>query len=335
MNRHENSSIEILPQTLIDKIAAGEVVEGPLSVVKELCENALDAGATRIDITIEDAGFSTIRVQDNGSGMGPGDLTQAVLRHATSKLRSFDGLYSLSTMGFRGEALASIAAVSRCELFSAVDGNGGHRLKVEGGVVGEMVPAAGGRGTIISVYDLFYNTPARKKFVKSRTAERTRVVRMVEQLIIPFPAIHFTLTVEGKRVIEAPAVNNPRERIAQILGIDAAGKLVEARKQYDDISFLLLISLPQEARVRPRLQNLYVNLRRVENDAVSVGKELVIGKNAHVGQDAVCVGGNVIIKEGAVVEGEAVAVGGKVIADESAIIEGGKKSINIKISFFS
>lgn len=265
-----DKDIQVLSPRLVDKIAAGEVIERPASVAKELIENAIDAGATRISVTVEDAGFSLIRVADNGCGMAADDLAQCVLRHATSKIRSVDDLYSLATLGFRGEALASIGAVSRMEIVSSATDDGlGTILRVVGGAAEGTAPASRSRGTTVSVRDLFFNTPARKKFMKSRKAERTHLMRFFEQITIPFPAIHFTLSAESKSVIDAPAVANPRERVAQICGPDFARRLIECTGSADGMDAVLLVSHPQDARPRPRYQNLYVNLRMIESDAVS------------------------------------------------------------------
>ncbi|MBD3243230.1 MAG: DNA mismatch repair endonuclease MutL [Chitinivibrionales bacterium] len=262
--------IEILPRSLADKIAAGEVIERPSSVIKELVENALDANATRITVDVDDAGFASIRVADNGHGMNRADLEKAVLRHATSKIHSLDDLAALHTLGFRGEALASIVAVSRSEVVSCPDDNGlGHRLGAEGSELSALEPVARARGTTITVRDLFYNTPARKKFMKTRRAERMSVVRLFEQLITPFPAIHFVLTIDGQTAVDAPPVSTVRERISQYAGVDFAAELMECSGEIDAVQVSVLLGSPRHAGARPRFQDLYVNLRRVDNDAVT------------------------------------------------------------------
>ncbi len=270
MDTSPNRRIEVLPQALADKIAAGEVVEHPASVLKELVENALDAGARKITAEVEDAGFAQVRVADDGAGMSADDVASSVIRHATSKIHSLGDLESISTMGFRGEALASIAAVSRTDIVSSSDTSGlGYRLVVEGSRVAESAPAARPRGTTITVRDLFYNTPARKKFMKSRRAERFSIVRLFEQLVTPFPDVHFVLTIDGRTVIEAPPVSEPRERICQYAGADFAAALLEIRGDVGSADVQILMSPPEMASPRPRFQELFVNLRRVDNDSLA------------------------------------------------------------------
>jgi len=264
------STIHVLPPQVTEKIAAGEVVEGPGAVVKELIENSIDAGASRIDITIENAGFSQIKISDNGCGMSAENLQRAVLRHATSKISSLDDLYSLGTLGFRGEALASISAVSRFQIVSADSDEGlGVSIYGEGQQFGTVEPAPRTRGTTITVTDLFYNTPARKKFLKTEKAEKMNINRIVEQMVMPYPSIHFTLTSDGRKILETSSVHSVIDRIAQVTSPDFASSLIRCTGEYDDMEVELYISPPQDARPRPRYQNLYVNLRRINNDSIS------------------------------------------------------------------
>jgi len=263
--------IEVLPPSVVEKIAAGEVVERPASVLKELVENSIDAGATRIDVVVEDAGFAMMRVSDNGCGMSREDIGRSVLPHATSKIRSADDLYSIATMGFRGEALASISAVSRMSLTSS-DGEAdglGYEITVEGGVHGEVVPAPRARGTTITVRDLFYNVPARKKFMKSPRGEQMAIVKILEQLAVPFPGIHFTVSVDGRKTLNLPAAATLRERICSVAGNDFAAGLVECGGDGDGMSVLAYVSTPEKLQAKPRFQSLYVNLRRIDNDSVT------------------------------------------------------------------
>jgi DNA mismatch repair protein MutL len=264
--------IEILPPLVVEKIAAGEVIERPASVLKELVENSIDAGATVIDTTIETAGFSLIKIADNGCGIPGSDLEKSILRHATSKIRSADDLFAITTMGFRGEALASVAAVSRISVTSAADTGGlGNRIRSEGGVHGAIEPVSHGQGTTIEVRDLFFNVPARKKFMKSQRSEQLALVRAIEQVSIPFPAIHFILSIDGKKALDLPPVNTPRERIAAVAGAEFAKELILCRKEADDsgIEAVCFVSSPEKQDKRPRFQSLYVNLRRVECDAIT------------------------------------------------------------------
>ena len=270
MKVNTGSHIQLLNQSVIEKIAAGEVIERPASVVKELVENALDAGATHIEITIEDAGFSCIKIVDNGCGMGAGDIAKCLQRHATSKISSADDLFSISTLGFRGEALASIAAVSKVTVTSSNSEDGlGNTISSEGGTLSPVVPARHTRGTTILCQDLFYNVPARKKFMKSMKAERMAIMRLLEQAVISFPPVHFTCIEGGRRTLDAPQVDTPHMRIAQVAGADFAKKLILCSGEAADMSVDIYISDPQDARPKPRYQNLYVNLRRVDNDSVT------------------------------------------------------------------
>src|SRR2546425_5746772 len=212
--------ITILPAAVADGIAAGEVVDRPAAVVKELVENATDAGASRIQVSIEAAGQGVIEVVDDGEGMAPVDLPLAFLRHATSKIRSLDDLRTIRTLGFRGEALASIAAVARVEAVSRPrDGGEGYRVLVQGG--SQIAGGAAGSpvGTRVSVSRLFFNTPARLKFLKQPATETAVIVRLVGELALAHPSVGIALDVEGRRVLETPGNGDPR--VALAAGYDA------------------------------------------------------------------------------------------------------------------
>ncbi|MDG5814330.1 DNA mismatch repair endonuclease MutL [Chitinispirillales bacterium ANBcel5] len=270
MMKTKKNTIKVLSSSVIEKIAAGEVIERPASVLKELVENSIDASSTKIEITVEGAGFSLIRVSDNGLGMSSTDLEKCVVRHATSKINSADDLFMISTMGFRGEAMASVAAVSRLNVVSSDNDSGlGYAISSEGGVVKGIEPQQHLRGTKVTVRDLFYNVPARKKFMKTQRAEQLAIVRMLEQMVIPFPGIHFTVTVDGKKVMEIPECGSPRERIAAVGGTKFAQNLIECSEENDGVSALLYVSTPETLQKRPRFQSLYVNLRRIDNDSVT------------------------------------------------------------------
>ena len=218
-----------LPSELVNQIAAGEVVERPSSVVKELVENAIDAGATVIDILLEHGGRKRIEVRDNGSGMSPDDARLALERHATSKIRDFDDLTRVRTLGFRGEALPSIASVSRFSL-TTFDGQGEHATEIEcDPLTGQTVvrPAARDRGTTISVRELFENVPARRKFMKSADAEFRSIVTVVSSYALPLPSRAFRLEHNGRLVLDLAPAATPRERVLQILGDDASEFLSE------------------------------------------------------------------------------------------------------------
>lgn len=219
--------IHVLPSELINQIAAGEVVERPASVVKELVENAIDAGATAIDIVLEDGGKKLIEVADNGCGMSADDAARALERHATSKIRAFDDLLSVATLGFRGEALPSIASVSRFTLLTS-EGSGvdGIEIHCEPSLPPFVRPAARDRGTTVRVRDLFENVPARRKFLKSADAEYRSVAAIVTSYALPSPQRSFRLSHNGRVVLDLPAAPDGRERAIQVLGRDAGPALV-------------------------------------------------------------------------------------------------------------
>jgi len=210
-------NISRLPESLINQIAAGEVVERPASTVKELVENAIDAGASKITLTIRDGGKSFLQITDNGSGMGPDELPLAVERHATSKLAHED-LSHIETMGFRGEALASIGAVARLTLTSRrKDDDSAHQMTVEGGKVSDVTAAAGSIGTTVEVRDLFYATPARLKFLKSNQAEQNQITEIVRTLALANPSISFEYANETKTLLKCIATT-PEQRLNDVLG---------------------------------------------------------------------------------------------------------------------
>ncbi|HSR65163.1 MAG TPA: DNA mismatch repair endonuclease MutL, partial [Xanthomonadaceae bacterium] len=191
--------IRQLPDTLIDQIAAGEVVERPASVVKELVENALDAGARRVDIDLEEGGVRLIRIRDDGGGIPAEELPLAIARHATSKIASLDDLEAVATLGFRGEALPSIASVSRFQLASRHAGSAqGAALAVEGGRIGDVAPRAHPPGTTVEVRDLFYNVPARRKFLRAERTEFGHIDDLVKAIALARGAIEFRLSHNGK-----------------------------------------------------------------------------------------------------------------------------------------
>jgi DNA mismatch repair protein MutL len=208
-----------LPPELANQIAAGEVVERPASVVKELVENALDAGARRLTIHVELGGKKQVRVEDDGEGMEPADARLAIERHATSKIKRADDLASIRTLGFRGEALPSIASVSHFVLRTRARGQqSGTELRVNGGTVASVTEIGAPEGTVVLVNDLFYNLPARRKFLKSDGAESAQVSRIVTQLALAYPEAGFTLTSAGRTLLECPPAGSLRDRLYQIYG---------------------------------------------------------------------------------------------------------------------
>src|SRR5687767_12870337 len=209
--------IRRLPVHLANQIAAGEVVERPASVVKELVENALDASATRIAVAIELGGKKLIRVEDDGEGMEPEDAQLAVERHATSKIRTPDDLGAIRTLGFRGEALPSIASVSRFVLRTRARGAGsGTEVRIDGGKLASVREVGTREGTCIEVADLFFNLPARRKFLKSDVAEATQVSRLVTQLALGYPEIGWSVTSGGRKLLECPPAKELAERFFQL-----------------------------------------------------------------------------------------------------------------------
>src|SRR5437879_4258225 len=221
--------INRLPSDLANQIAAGEVVERPASVVKELVENAIDAGARRLAIHVEMGGKKQVRVEDDGEGMEPDDARLAIERHATSKIRHAGDLAAILTLGFRGEALPSIASVSHFVLRTRARGRqSGTEIRVNGGAVAGVVEAAASEGTVVEVNDLFYNLPARRKFLKADGAESAQVSKIVTQLALAYPEVGFTLTSAGRTVLQCPPAISQRDRLYQIYGERSA--LLELRK---------------------------------------------------------------------------------------------------------
>jgi DNA mismatch repair protein MutL len=258
------SRIRILPDTLINQIAAGEVIERPSSVVKELLENALDAGARSLVITIEGGGRRRIRVADDGEGMTRDDALLAIERHATSKLAAASDLGRIATLGFRGEALPAIASVSRLTLTSSCDGTTGICVEIEGGALRSCRPAGHPRGTTMDVRDLFYNTPARAKFLKSHATELGHIVELVSAYAVTSPAIRMQLVHEGRDLIHASPVADERARVMDLFGPDweQALDVVASR---GEMTVRGLIAPPEGGGSSRRAQHVYVNGRLVRD----------------------------------------------------------------------
>ncbi|HBR67763.1 MAG TPA: DNA mismatch repair endonuclease MutL [Rhodospirillaceae bacterium] len=256
--------IRYLPETLINQIAAGEVVERPAAAVKELVENSIDAGATKIDIDIREGGKASIIVSDNGFGMSHEDLIAALDRHATSKLRGED-LLDIRHLGFRGEALASIAAVARVKIMTREKGKDAWEISAAGGKKGEPVPSSHPIGTRIEVSDLFYATPARLKFMKTERAEFMAVKDTVSRLAMAFPHIAFRLTQDGKTALNLPAVTGKKDRLVAILGRDFGGNAMEIDAAREDIKVSGYAGLPTLHRGSMQYQYLFVNGRPVRD----------------------------------------------------------------------
>jgi DNA mismatch repair protein MutL len=258
------TKIQKLPEELIRLIAAGEVIERPASVLKELVENSLDAGATQIAIDIWGAGRNRIRVSDNGSGMSPEDAALALDRHATSKLRAFDDLQTLASFGFRGEALPSIAAVSRLELTTrepqAADG---WRLTLNGGKLVSTSHVGVPPGTTIDVQELFFNTPARAKFMKRDSTERSHILRTVQELALAHPTVSFEISIEGKAAMRLAGVKSMRERIQDLWDIAITEKLIPLKFSQGPVSVDGFLNTVPGHQPTKSYQHLFVNRRPV------------------------------------------------------------------------
>ncbi|MBL4846999.1 MAG: DNA mismatch repair endonuclease MutL [Planctomycetes bacterium] len=258
--------IKKLAPRLIDKIAAGEVVDGPASIVKELVENSIDAGASRIEITLEGGGTRRIRITDDGQGIAAEDLRLAVTSHATSKIRSVDDLFRIDSLGFRGEALASIAAVSHLRIASRAEGEPGAELRVDGGRMGRARGVGLPQGTTLEIGDLFYNVPARREFLRTQRGELRRIVSELKQQALCRPEIHFRVTHEGKTVLEAPHADEPRERLAQLLGRELAEDLgCLPRQEREGITIRGYFSPCDRSRGDSRQQLFFLNNRCIRD----------------------------------------------------------------------
>lgn len=268
------NKISVLPETLAQKIAAGEVVERPASCVKELVENSLDAGAANISIEIEDGGKSLIRVTDNGWGMNKDDAALSLSRHATSKIKSEEDLLAIHTMGFRGEALPSMAAVSRLTLLTKEtrgqgagdreQGMEGVKIYCEGGVVKTVEPAGCPEGTVVSVAELFFNMPARKKFLKSASTEFARIADILTLFALSFPSVSFKLFHNGNNVFSFPACSF-HERLFQVFGKKKAEAYTSVFYENAALKFEGCISLPHSHRGNRSEQFFFVNGRAVRS----------------------------------------------------------------------
>lgn len=266
--------IQRLDTRLANQIAAGEVVERPASVVKELVENALDAGSTRLDIDIEEGGIKLIRVRDNGEGIPEADLPLALTRHATSKIHDLEDLEAVATLGFRGEALASIASVSRLVLSSSPDDSGvGRAVHSEGRDMEAMVqPAAHARGTTVEVRDLFFNTPARRKFLKTETTEFSHLEETVRRLALANPEVAFNLTHNGRQVqMLRPALEEMewRRRLSSLCGAAFMEHAIPVQIEHSDLRLRGWLGLPTFSRSQADLQYFYVNGRMVRDRVVT------------------------------------------------------------------
>ena len=278
--------IRILPEQLANKIAAGEVVERPASVVKELVENAIDAEATRIHIEVAAGGKQLIRVSDNGTGMSHDDAIMAFERHATSKIAQDTDLHAIVTLGFRGEALPSIGAVSRLLLETCREGEvAGARISMEGGVIRDVAEAGRDVGTTVTVRSLFFNTPARRKFLRGTDTELRRISRTVTDIAIACPEIGFVLSHNGREMLRLPKSTDHLKRIGDVFGATLVREAISVAFETGSVKLSGIIGKPEAARGSAIHQIAFVNRRPVVNKilshAVYAGYGGILPKNAH------------------------------------------------------
>lgn len=263
------ASIRILPVEVASRIAAGEVVERPASVVKELVENAIDAQATTITVDLHGKGITGIRVADDGEGMAQGDALLAFERHATSKLSDASDLFSVNTLGFRGEALPSIASVSKVRLITGVHGKVGcTEVTLEGGKVLGVRDVGAREGSIFEIDELFYNTPARKKFLRSDQTELSQAVEVVTQAALTHPQIHFRLSYDGRSVLDCPPAVALRDRILQVLGEKRFSSLIEGEFSFGKVKVVGYISQPTVTQGSRKNQLFFVNRRPIRHPSL-------------------------------------------------------------------
>jgi DNA mismatch repair protein MutL len=259
-------SIHLLPEEVASQIAAGEVIERPASVVKELMENAIDAGSTQINTSVTGAGQQSIEVADNGGGIATSELLLAVARHATSKLSTADDLFRIKTLGFRGEALASIGSVSRMTIITRTSSaSTGARLRIEGGKTGTLEAIGSPEGTDILVENLFFNVPARLKFLKKETTERQQIDTLVSRYALAYPGIRFRLNQEGKTVIQTSGNGNRREVMAATAGLEVTSQMLDVIFEEQNIGVSGFISPTSLTRSNRREIVFFVNGRWVQD----------------------------------------------------------------------
>ena len=260
------SQIHVLPPHLVNMIAAGEVIERPASVVKELVENAIDAGGMRIDVSAEAGGKRLIAITDDGTGMSAGDAALAFMPHATSKITTDEDLFRIATMGFRGEALASIASISHAHIRTRRrEDDHGYEVEASADTVGEVRPCAAGPGTTVTIRDLFFNTPARRKFLKADSTEIGHISEALARIALPQKDIAFTLTHNARRMLDLPRAETLRQRVTDLFGKELTEDLLEIPPQADEIIVTGLIGTPASARPTARWQYFFLNGRFIRD----------------------------------------------------------------------
>jgi DNA mismatch repair protein MutL len=270
MTNSRRPAIALLPELVKNQIAAGEVIERPASVVKELLENALDAGASRIQLDLEEGGVALVRIVDDGCGIAPEEIPLAFASHATSKLSDVADLDHIATLGFRGEALASIASVARCKLFSRVRGTPlGAAVEVEGGRMGEIRESGGPEGTRIEVRDLFFNTPARRRFLKATATELGRARGVGQRLALAQPGVGFVVTHDGRRAFEVEPAMDLRARVRRTFGAELADALAPVEARDGDTILTGFVAPPRFARNDTTRQMWFLNGRPLRDKILS------------------------------------------------------------------
>jgi len=273
------NQIKILSEELINKIAAGEVVERPSSVVKELVENSLDAEATQIEIEIKEGGKKLIRVVDNGQGMDSADAKLAFSRHATSKISSAEDLFNISSLGFRGEALPSIASVSKVEMITKTkDSANGTKLKIETGEIKEAKDTPANVGTIVTVSDLFYNTPARRKFLKSEVTENRHIIDLVTNFSLAYPSVSFKLKIDNREVLNLNATATLSQRVREVVGKETFAKMLEIKKEPNEIQIGGFLGKPEVVKASRGEIRFFVNGRIISNRSLLHAVQLGYGE---------------------------------------------------------
>ncbi|MBI4567852.1 MAG: DNA mismatch repair endonuclease MutL, partial [Planctomycetes bacterium] len=262
--------IRALPTQVVNQIAAGEVVERPASVLKELLENALDARATRVDVEVSEGGLSLVRVSDDGVGISPEDLSAALEPHATSKLRQAQDLFAVATFGFRGEALASIASVARVRLLSRqANSEAGHEVRCAGGEMAALAPCGAPVGTTVEVADLFFNTPARRKWLKTASTELGRLTETLTRLAVAHPGVHFTFTHNGRRLYDIPRSGSVVERVGFFFGHALARRMLAVEGEADSMRLSGAIAPPQDSKPNQGMMFFFVNSRYVRDKTLA------------------------------------------------------------------
>ena len=266
--------IQKLDDNTISKIAAGEVVERPAQVVKELIENSIDAGSTEIIIEIENGGFDSIKITDDGVGINKDELELSIERHATSKLLKIEDLHEIYSLGFRGEALSSIASISKLKISSRQEGKDGYQLNVSGGQIGNIEPCAMNQGTIVKIDDIFFNVPARLAFQRRPATESAKIVEIAVEHAMAHPSISFNLKNEGRLMLNVPSADNLQDRLFDLLGL-SANNLIELKSPPEDINapgdelWSGWISPPELSRGRNDEVHVLVNNRVVTSQPFS------------------------------------------------------------------